>query len=97
MKAAVICTSSGPIAVVTSQSSLSSPGMISQLKGKGIEKFIAWEVPVALAQERYGHHYTAVMQDLHQTDDLRVLDMDGARVFQHFRLTELGAPVMHEA
>jgi len=36
------------------------------------------------------------MQDLHETDDLRVLDFNGERAFRLFRLKEFGAPVMFE-
>jgi hypothetical protein len=36
------------------------------------------------------------MKDLHQTDDLRVLDYDGHRVFRNFTLTQLGQPIYHE-
>ena len=37
-----------------------------------------------------------VESDLHETDDLRVLDFNGQRVFQLFRFDELGAPILQE-
>jgi hypothetical protein len=61
-----------------------------------VDKFIAYELPLAQVQERYGGHYQAVLNDLHETDDLRILDFNGHRVFQLFRLNELGAPHVHE-
>lgn len=36
------------------------------------------------------------MKDLRQTDDLRVLDNDGHRVFRNFTLTQLGQSIYHE-
>ncbi len=49
-----------------------------------------------MAQERYGGHFQLAMQDLHESDDLRVLDLNGERAFRLFRLKELAAPVMFE-
>jgi hypothetical protein len=36
------------------------------------------------------------MRDLHESDDLRVLDFDGDRAFRLFHLAEFGQPVLHE-
>ena len=96
MKVAVLITGSGPLVIVTSHTSFSDPALIEKLRAKGIEKFIAYEVPLALAQERYGGHFQVAMQDLHESDDLRVLDFNGERAFRLFRLQEFGAPVMFE-
>ena len=96
MKVAVLITGSGPLVIVTSHASFTDPTLIEKLRAKGIEKFIAYEVPLAMAQERYGGHFQVAMQDLHETDDLRVLDFNGERAFSLFRLREFGAPVMFE-
>lgn len=96
MKAGIYYTVTGPIAILTSHPSLTAPELIEKLHGKGIDTFLAWEVPVESAQERYGGHYTKVMGDLHESDDLRVLDDDGLRVFRLFRPSALGAPLIHE-
>ena len=37
-----------------------------------------------------------MVNDLHETDDLRVLDINGQRVFGLFRLDELGEPFIYE-
>jgi hypothetical protein len=37
-----------------------------------------------------------VVNDLHESDDLRVLDYNGERAFALFRFDELGSPVFHE-
>ena len=96
MKAVVLFTGSGPILILTSHASVSDPGLIEKLGAKGIEKFIAYEVPIELAQERYGGHFQVILSDLRESDDLRVLDFNGDRVFRLFRLEELGPPIVHE-
>ena len=46
--------------------------------------------------QRYGGHFGTVVNDLHETDDLRVLDYNGERAFALFRFDELGSPVFYE-
>jgi hypothetical protein len=96
MKAAMLFTGSGPLVILTSHETLSDPALLAKLAAKGIDKFIAYEIPLDLARTRYGGHFEVVMCDLHESDDLRVLDYNGQRAFRLFRLDELGAPLVHE-
>ena len=96
MKAGIYFTGSGPILLLTSHESLNAPPLIQKLAAKGIKKFIAYEVPVEGLEKKYGHHYQAVLGDLHQQDDLRVLDYDGHHVFNLFDLKDLGVSIVHE-
>ncbi|MBI5251972.1 MAG: hypothetical protein HY912_20965 [Desulfomonile tiedjei] len=96
MKAGIFFTGSGPILLLTSYDSLTNEHLVDKLSAKGIKKFIAFEVPVDSLQQKYGKHYNVIMHDLHQQDDLRVLDYDGHHVFGHFNLKELGQPVYFE-
>jgi hypothetical protein len=96
MKSAMLLTEGGPLVIATSYNSFTDPGLLEKLRGKGIEKFIAYELPLSLARERYAGHYDSVMRDLHETDDLRILDFSGQRAFRLFHLSELGEPVMFE-
>jgi hypothetical protein len=96
MKAILLFTASGPLAILTSYDSAVAPGLLLKLRAKGIEKFIAYELPLELAKQRYGVHFEVVEQDVHESDDLRVLDYDGSRAFRLFRFDELGEPVFHE-
>ena len=96
MKAALLIAGSGPLVILTSHASFTDPALIGKLRAKGIEKFIAYELPLAVVQERYGGHFQVTMQDLHESDDLRVLDVNGERAFRLFRLKELAEPVMFE-
>ena len=97
MKAILLFAGSGPLVILTSHASLTDPVLLGKLRSKGIEKFIAYEVPLATVEQRYAGHFHAIMSDLRQTDDLRVLDFNGERAFRRFHLAELGEPIMHEA
>ena len=96
MKAGIYLNGSGAILVVTSYDGLEESVLLRKLQTKGIEKFILYEVPVELVQQRYGQHFRAVMEDLKQEDDLRVMDFDGRRIFQKFSFREMGEPTYHE-
>jgi hypothetical protein len=96
MKAGIFFTGSGPILILTSYDTLSNPDLIKKLSMKGIQKFIAYEVPDELVKEKYGQHFNVIMGDLYQTDDLRILDYDGHNVFRNFSFTNLGRPIYQE-
>lgn len=97
MKAGIIFTGTGPILVLTTYESFEDGKFIEKLAAKGIKKFIAYDIPMDQAKEKYGQHFDAVMKDVKQTDDLRVLDFDGHRVFYNFSLHELGSSYVYEA
>ncbi len=96
MKAYLLMTGSGPIVVLTSHASMLDNALIEKLADKGIEKFIAYEIPIGLVEQRYGNHFAVVQGDLRETDDLRVLDEDGERAFKLFRFDELGPSLVYE-
>ncbi len=96
MKAYMILAASGPIVILTSHETPDDDVFIGKLRAKGVEKFIAYELPWAQVEQSYGGHFQVVLNDLHETDDLRVLDFNGHRVFQLFRLDRLGEPLVYE-
>jgi hypothetical protein len=96
MRAFMLFTGSSPLVVLTTHASITTPSLLAKFAAKGIDKFIAYELPFATAKERYGGHFDVVLRDLHETDDLRILDYNGERAFRLFRLAELGAPILHE-
>ena len=96
MKAAVLFTGSGPIVILTSFDSFTNPVMLKKLAAKGIKKFLVFEIPLEIAKEKYGHHFDAVIDDLHQKDDCRVLDYDGHHILSKFSFAELGRPAFYE-
>ena len=97
MKSYFLFTASGPLVILTSYDSIDNPELLRRLRSKGITKFMACEVPVELARERYGMHFDVVCEDLHETDDLRVLDYNGERAYRNFSFKELGAPIYYES
>jgi hypothetical protein len=52
MKAALLFTGSGPLVILTSDASFTDPALLEKLAAKGIDKFIAYELPIATAEER---------------------------------------------
>lgn len=96
MKAGIIFTGTGPILILTTFDSFEDPKLVEKLGVKGIKKFIASEVPLEKVKAKYGNHYTVIMGDLNQTDDLRVLDYNGYNVFHNFSFSEMGKPIYHE-
>lgn len=96
LKIALLFTGGGPLVIATSHDSFTDPELLAKLRAKGVEKFIAYELPVDLAKQRYGGHFAVAMKDLHESDDLRVLDFNGERAFGLFHLRELGVPIMYE-
>jgi hypothetical protein len=97
MKAILLLTASGPMVILTSYDTATAQSLLKKLEAKGISKFIAYEIPLEAAKERYGGHFTIVQQDLHESDDLRVLDYSGERVFSLFRFDEMGPGIRYEA
>ena len=97
MNSFLLMTGSGPLMILTSYKSIEDEKLLEKLLAKGIDKFIAYRVPEELARERYGGHFNVVANDLHESDDLRVLDYNGDRAFRLFRFEELGRALMHDA
>ena len=96
MHAAFVFSGGGPLVILTSHDGIEDPGLLERLASKGINKFIAFPVSVNLLKHKYGVHFDIVCRDLHETDDLRVLDFDGRRAMELLPFSELGEPIFHE-
>jgi len=96
MKSLMLITGSGPMLVLSSHDTPDDEVFLAKLKAKGVQKFLAYELPLDEVKTLYGGHFQTVVNDLHESDDLRVLDMNGHRVFELFRLDGLGEPFVHE-
>lgn len=96
MKTFLLMTGNGPLLILTSHGSIENSILLDKLLAKGIDKFISYEVPLELAMHRYGGHFNVVANDLHETDDLRILDYNGDRAFRLFRFSELSEAQIHE-
>jgi len=96
MKASIIFTGTGPILILTSYKSLTDPDFVEKLAAKGIKKFIASELPLQEVKKKYGEHFTIILNDLYQTDDLRILDYNGYNIFNSFSFAEMGKLIYYE-
>jgi len=96
MKSIMLFTGSGPLVILTRHEFATEPALLKKLAAKGIDKFIAYEIPLQLAKQRYGGHFFVATHDLHEADDLRILDFNGERAFRLFHMNELGEPIMYE-
>jgi hypothetical protein len=61
---------------------------LKSLQKKGLRNSLTYDIPIGLAEQRYGNHFLVVKGDLRETDDLRVLDEDRDHVFKLFRFDE---------
>lgn len=96
MKTALIFTGSSPILIMTSYPSLEDKRFLEKLKHKGIEKFIAFEVSLESAKEKYGNRFDIIAKDLNATEDLRILDYNGQLAFERFSFEELSEMFKHD-
>ena len=96
MKAGLLITGNGALIYLTSHKSYIDVPLIEKFKTKGITKFLAYEISVDDAREKYKGHFDIVIQDLRESDDLRILDYDGSRAFKMFSLKQLGDPFIYE-
>lgn len=96
MIVALVFSGSGPLVIMTNHDGLEDPTLLDMLRRKGIRKFLAFPVPESLAREKYGTHYDIVCHDVHETDELRVLDFNGGRALELLPFAALGEPIFHE-
>ena len=96
MKAGLIFTGTGPILILSTYDAFDDPKLVVKLAEKGIMKYIAYELNLELVKKRYGAKFEAILNDVKQEDDLRVLDYNGHNVFYNFAIKDLGPPLVHE-
>ena len=96
MNTFILFAGSGPLLVLSSHASVEDTKFLEKLAAKGIYKFMAHEVPLEMVKERYGNHYDVASHGLYESDDLRVIDYDGQRIFRLFKFEDFGPEFMHE-
>lgn len=96
MKGILVFSGSGPLLIVSSYPTIDDPRLIARLRAKGLQKFIAWEIPIDRCRDLYGFTYRDILEDLQSLDDMRVLDFDGHRIFLNFSLRDLHDGVIYE-
>lgn len=96
MKGYFLFMATGPLVILTSYDFVEHPQFLDKLRAKGVDKFVAHEISVETAKAKYGGHFEVVCKDVHETDDMRVLDFNGERAFKSFSFKELGSPIYYE-
>lgn len=92
----LIFTGSGPILILSTYPSLTDERLVSKLRYKGIDKFIAYEVQLDAVRQRYEGSYESIVKDLEGSlDDIRVLDFNGHQIMANFSLQALGEPIKY--
>ena len=97
MKAYFMFTATAPLVILTSYDFIKNPELLERFTAKGLSKFIACEVSVESCKAKYGTHFDIVCGNLHESDDLRVLDYSGERAFKNFGFKKLGPPIYYES
>lgn len=93
MRAYLIFTGTGPILVLSTYPELTDERLVSKLRYKGIDKFIAYEVDLDAVRARYEHAFASVAKDLESEEDIRVLDFNGHQIMANFALGSLGESI----
>ena len=96
MKGVLVFGGSGPLLILSSYPTIDDPHLIAKLHTKGLDKFIAYEIPIEHCRDLYGYTYRDIVEDLQTHDDMRVLDFDGHRIFLNFSLRELSDSFVYE-
>jgi hypothetical protein len=97
MRSYLVLTENGPLLVLTSMESITEEILLDSLHSKGIDKFIAYEVPIEKVHEFYGVPFEVISADLERGKDLRVVDFDGPHIFSCLSFTDLGQQIHYEA
>lgn len=94
-RAYLLFMGSGPILLLSNYPKLTDERLVSKLRYKGIDKFIAYEVDLEAVRERYGDSFENVARDLSEAEDMRVLDFNGHQIMANFSLDKLGDPIKY--
>lgn len=89
----LIFTGSGPILALSTYPKLTDERLVSKLRYKGIDHFMAYQVDLDIVGTRYGEAFESVSRDLQGVEDLRVLDFNGHQIMANFSLDVLGDPI----
>ena len=89
LDALLLLTDGGPVLVLVSGKGLLDAGMLQAMADRGLKRFMAYELSVDEVRLRYGVQFDAVAAGLKHPRSVRILDHDGARIFDNFPPTAL--------
>ncbi|HEX2223056.1 MAG TPA: hypothetical protein VHN15_02495 [Thermoanaerobaculia bacterium] len=93
MRVYIVFAGSGPLLLLSTYPKLTDERLVSKLRYKGIDKFIAYEVDLDAARARYAGAFDNISKDLEGVEDMRVLDFNGHQIMANFSLDALGDPI----
>jgi len=96
IRAYIVFAGSGPLLLLSTYPKLTDERLVSKLRYKGIDKFIAYEVNLDAIRGRYADSFDNISRDLdspQSVEDMRVLDFNGHQIMANFSLDELGDPI----
>jgi len=82
--------------VLTSRPEIIDTRVLGALHRRGVDRFIAYELPLEVVRRAYGLPFEVIAAELDTGTEMRVLDFNGPHIFANLRLSELGRPVRHE-
>jgi hypothetical protein len=95
MTALLVFTEKQPILVMASKMAITNGRLEEHLKNRGIETFIAHEVPLDALRQEYGMAFERVEGDIRNGEEMRVLDSKGSHVFARVRFADLGQRIQN--
>jgi hypothetical protein len=90
MTALLVITENQPLLLMASRAVVSDGRLTEWLRDRGIEKFMAHEVPLDHLREEYGLAFETIEADLKRSEGMRVLDSKGSHVFARIDFADLG-------
>lgn len=96
MNGILVFGSSGPLLLISSYPEIDDPQLLARLEAKGLDKFMAWKIPLERCHDLYGFTYRDEAEDLETHPGIHVLDTDGHRIFLNFSLRDLSAGIAYE-
>jgi hypothetical protein len=95
MTAFLVFTETEPLLVMASRSAVTNGRLAGGLARKGIDRFIAHEVPLENLRSKYGIPFEIIEADIRDGQDIRVLDSKGSHVFSKIRFSDLGRTIQY--
>ena len=96
LKSYLVMRATGGVLILTDHDLAKEPGALKKLAEGGLEKFIAFEVPLEQVKTNYSAHYEHVLKEPKQISEFITLDDDAREIFENISLKGLGAPLIYE-
>ncbi len=96
MTAFLVFAQTDPVLIMTSRTAVSDGRLLEGLTTKGIDKFIAYEVPLDGLRRKYGVSFEVIESDVKNGKDVAVLDSKGSHVFANVPFSDLGESFRHD-